>query len=227
MYKHGKPIYRFGRRPLSIIIGTILIILLGLFFGVILPSAHRNSLQNNNSPLVSQVKVSTDNTVVDEPNFSFSLPGKWTLASKDWDARYHAWMWQQSIKDAAGRWFRVYQDTIPADQAYNYLLPVTGEGSGLTPGQMSGKCSDFTTTQAVRLENGTFAAPSKWQQVSFLCDYANQASQTVGTSSTEGINIVSLTGTKGTHKYFFIYSDNNFSPDYGLMSAILSTFKSK
>jgi hypothetical protein len=38
---------------------------------------------------------------------------------------------------------------------------------------------------------------------------------------------VTLTGTSGPHKYFFIYRDNNYSPDFGVAASILGTFRAK
>ncbi|MDB5161041.1 MAG: hypothetical protein JWO96_421 [Candidatus Saccharibacteria bacterium] len=203
-------------------------LLASAYYVLIVKAGPKNSLKNNDKPLISSVKGSDVNTPVDEAAFLFVLPGKWKLSSKDWDARYHAWQWQFADSRYAGRWFRVYQDTIPEDYAVNYLLPVSGAADVVQIGQMSGNCADFTTTGQTKTNtSGTIAAPSKWQQVSFLCDYGNQNHQVVGTSSPDGINTVVLKGNNGTHKFFFLYQDNNYNPDFGVISNILSTFHAK
>jgi hypothetical protein len=226
MYKHGKPIYKFRLRPLAI---TISVLLVGLLLGYWLITRNSNTqLNNNDKPLISTVKAASQNTDINEADFSLSLPGKWVLTQKNWDARYRAWQWQlQDAKLAAGRWVRLYEDTIPADYAYNYLLPLEANGDSLIIGQISGNCADFTTTAQTH-NNGTIAAVAKWQQISFYCDYGNQVFQVVGTSSKEGINSVSLTGSSGhTHKFFFLYQDNNVTPDLNTLAGILATFRVK
>jgi len=229
MYKHGKPIYRFKSRPLAVIFALIILVLGFLYFKFV-AHGQRTEITSNNKPLISTVTAGSANTTISEKDFSLTLPGKWKLAQKDWDARYRAWQWQlQDPKVAAGRWFRIYEDTIPTDYAYNYLMPVSSNGISLNIGQVSGACTDFTTTaQTHTNSSGTIAAVSKWQQVSFYCDYGRQTLQTVGTSSTEGINTVTLEGQSRTkHKYFFLYQDNNINPDLGLPATILSTFMAK
>jgi hypothetical protein len=229
MYKHGKPIYKFDFRPLAVIIAVLLLVLVAIYFKFIAP-ASKTDITTNNKPLISTVKVGPQNTEITEKDFTMSLPGKWVLAQQNWDARYRAWQWQlKDAKIAAGRWVRVYEDTIPGDYAYNYLLPVSANGFSLTIGSISGACSDFTTTaQTHENSSGTIAAVSKWQGVSFYCDYGRQTLQTVGTSSTEAINTVTLQNASGVkHKFFFLYQDNNINPDLGLLSTILATFQVK
>lgn len=209
---------------------AIILLVVALFYWKFVASPNKTELNNNAKPLVSTVKAGAQNTDINEKDFSLSLPGKWKLTQKDWDARYHAWQWQLvDAKLAAGRWFRVYEDTIPTDYAYNYMLPVTANGGSLTIGTISGICSDFTTTAQTRTNSsGTIAAVAKWQQISFYCDYGRQSLQTVGTSSTEAINTISLTGPSGAkHKYFFLYQDNNINPDLGILANILLTFAAK
>jgi hypothetical protein len=225
MYKHGKPIEKFASQPIVIIV-LVIFLLLGAGY-IIFIRPNKNTISNNNTPLVSTVSAANQNTLINEADFTATLPGNWTLAQKDWDARYNAWQWQSQVKNAAGRWFRVYQDTIPTDYSFNYLMPVTASGESLIVGTLSTNCADFTTTAQTKNANGTIAALAKWQQTSFYCDYGNQTFQVVGTSSPEGINTVTLAGPKGKHKYFFLYQDSNFNPDYGIMSNILSTFKEK
>jgi hypothetical protein len=228
MYKHGKPIYKLSRRPL-LIISAILLLALGIAYYQFVVKNDGNTINNVDKPLISTVKAANQNTDVEEKFFRLMLPGKWKLSQKDWDTNYHAWQWQLQDNHSAGRWFRVYQDTIPTDYAYNYILPVTANGDMLVLGQMSGNCADFTTTAQTKTNtNGTIAAKSKWQQVDFFCDYGNQSHQVIGTSSPEAINSISLTGKNmGMHKFFFLMQDDNYVPDLGIAVTILSTFQAK
>lgn len=227
MYKHGRPLYKFNYRQfLALAVAVIGLIVIAYYFLIV--RGQSTEISNNNKPLLSTVKAADQNTEVNEADFTMTLPGKWKLTQKDWDARYHAWQWQlQDAKLAAGRWVRVYEDTIPGDYAYNYLLPLASTGPSLNVGQISGNCADFTTTAQVH-NNGTIAAVSKWQQVSFYCDYGNQVFQVVGTGSKEAINSISLTGPSAhPHKYFFLYQDNNVTPDLGVLGIVLASFRAK
>lgn len=232
-YKHGKPVYNLSRRPLFIITAAVVLIL-GTLLYLFVVRGGKTTLKNDNKPLISSVKASATSTNIDEPVFSFSMPGPWKLSQQDWDANYHAWQWSFQDKRYAGRWFRVYLDTIPTSQAVNYLLPVTSTGSGLQMGSLSDNCVNFTPGASPTTERPTYtpqskaSLPSKWQQVNFICDNANVSHQVIGTGTLESINSVTLTGpTKSTHKFFFLYQDNNITPDLNVFSTILETFQVK
>ncbi|HVO86159.1 MAG TPA: hypothetical protein VMT23_00300 [Candidatus Binatia bacterium] len=229
MYEHGKPIHKSNYRLLAIIIGVVLVVLFGGFYLFVIRGNHDAVTRGDKTPLVSTVKTNATNTNVQETDFELSLPGKWKLAAQNWDNRYQAWQWQFQDKRYAGRWFEVYQDTIPADYAYNYMLPVSANGDSVTIGSVSGNCANFTTTNQTKINgSGTVAAPSKWQGISFYCDYGRQSLQVVGTSGPDGINTLTLKGDKsGTHKYFFLYEDNDIDPDLGIIGEILTTFHAK
>lgn len=234
MYKHGKPVYRLTRRPLFVISAfVILAIILGYYF-IILPNT-KGGISNNDKARVTTIKSGNSNdTQVEEELFSFTLPGPWKLSAKNWDARYYSYQWVSEDKKLAGRLFRVYVDTIPKDQAVNYLLPVKITDGTMALGDISGNCVNFTQNAVpedkrpanIPLNQG--ALPSRWQLVDFLCDNANITHQVVGASSSAAINTVSLKGpTKGTHNFFFLYRDNNLNADLATMSTILASFKVK
>jgi hypothetical protein len=232
-YKHGKPVYNLSRKPLVIIIATVLLIIVGLYYFLIARTSH-NTLKNDNKPIVHTVKTSDNNTDVSEPIFSFSLPGPWELTAQNWDNRYTSWQWTSQDKKASVRWFEVYLDTIPGDMAVNYLLPVSAEGNNLQLGTVSDNCVNFTPGASPTSDRPTYtplskaSLPSKWQQVNFLCDNANVSHQVVGTGSKEGINLVTLRGPlKGAHKFFLLYNDSNFTPDFSIFFTILGTFQVK
>ncbi len=232
-YKHGKPVYNLSRRPLLVIAVIMILIIGGLYF-VFVARTDKTILKNNNKPLVSRVKASPTNTDVSQAVFSFSLPGKWKLTAQNWDNRYTSWQWSSLDARSAARKFEVYLDTIPTDRAVNYLMPVTANYSGLELGTISDNCVNFTPGASPTSDRPTFtplskaSLPSKWQQVNFLCDNANVSHQVVGIGTLSGLNSVSLTGpVKGTHKFFLLYNDSNFTPDFSIFSTILATFQVK
>lgn len=234
MYKHGRPVYKLTRRPLFVIAAILLIAAsLGYYF-IIRPNT-RNEIRNNDTARVTTLKSGSSNdTLVDDTLFSFTLPGPWNLSDQDWDARYHSYQWASEDKKLAGRSFRLYVDTIPKDQAVNYLLPVKVADNTMGLGDISENCVNFTQNaipedqRPANIPVNQAALPSRWQLVDFLCDNANITHQVVGASSSAGINTVTLTGpTKGTHKFFFLYRDNNLNADLNTMVTILSSFKVK
>jgi hypothetical protein len=234
MYKHGKPVYRLTRRPIFIISLFLLAILAAAYFFIIRPNSG-NTFNNDPNARTSSVKTTTPtDTPIDEAVFSATLPGPWKLSAQDWDARYHSYQWNSSDKKNNGRLFRVYVDTMPKDQAVNYLLPVKVQGNVMSFGTVSDNCVNFTQgavpedQRPVNIPLDKIALPSRWGLVDFLCDNGHVSGQVVGATSSESLNTISLSGpTKGSHKFFFMYQDNNISPDFGLFQQILASFKVK
>ena len=234
MYKHGKPVYRLSRRPFFVIF-LLLIVVLVIAYIIVIKPATKNTLTNNAKARVTTIKGSGPaDTKVDESLFSLSLPGAWKLSAKDWDARYHSYQWNSQDHKSAGRWFRVYVDTIPQDQAVNYLLPVTVQDGSMVMGQVSDNCVNFTKgaipedQRPVNVSITQSIIPSRWALVDFLCDNASVSHQVVGASSSAAINTVILSGpTQGQHKYYFMFDDNNISPDFGMFERILGSFTPK
>jgi hypothetical protein len=104
----------------------------------------------------------------------------------------------------------------------NRVLIIHGESDHLgTDGSVSDNCSTFT--------GGTSksSTPAKWEGVAFLCDQANQQRDVVGTSSTDGVNVVLLKspGNGAMHKYFFTYTDYSINSDYTVFYNALNSFR--
>jgi hypothetical protein len=88
---------------------------------------------------------------------------------------------------------------------------------------VSDNCVNFTDEKTANPTTG--AASSKWSGVSFLCDTANDQRVVVGTSSAaEPVNTVTVTGAKGTHRYFFVYTDHSAQPKFEIFTAALASF---
>ena len=109
-------------------------------------------------------------------------------------------------------------------------MPVEAVGSGLRHGSVSDNCAAYT-------EGGSFQAndalkakdtPAKWEEVTFLCDLPKVFDNVIGTSSKEGINIVTVVGPKaGKHSYFFVYTDHNAHPNYEIFIDVIKSFKAR
>lgn len=233
MYKQGRPIRRHNFKMLLAILIIVLAVVAGIYFLFI--------AQNNNkmvviskSSIVTTTAKSSPSITIDEPLFTLQLPGQWRETARNSQPGYQSIQWNWVAKDAPGRWVRIYIDTIPANFALNYLQPVTANNNGLDLGQMSDNCVTFTqgatpsTNRDVSVPQSQEALPARWQGVSFLCDNSHVSHQVVGTGSTDGGNAVTTSGpVHGAHKFFLVYADDSYHPDYSIFMNVLESFKAK
>ena len=218
-----------------LVITAIVLMVVGVIYFLFIKNIQNKTTISNNKATVT--KIDNDNkpsVTINEPLFTFELPGQWKETARDSDPRYHSIQWNYVSKNASGRWVRLYIDTIPASFAVNYLQPVTAFDNGLNIGQLSDNCVTFTqgatpnTSRDISVPNSQAALPARWQKVSFMCDNSHVSHQVVGTGSTEGNNVVTVTGSQnGPHKYFFVYEDDAYHPDYSIFTDALESFKAK
>jgi hypothetical protein len=166
---------------------------------------------------------------IDDQLFSFDVPRDWeatqvsglTAGSKSW----------QNTKDNKGvRVITLYMDNIPANFAVNRVVALRAESGRLfVDGSVSDNCTNFTGTSVASGPNaGNGKAPAKWQGVNFICDTGNYLRNVVGTGSIDGLNTVKLTGQNvGAHNVFITYTDNSASPNFGIFTDMLQSFKLK
>lgn len=154
--------------------------------------------------------------------FQINLPKDWKQVTTP--TANAAYSWRGATKDNSARALDIYIDNIPANFAVNRMLPLTANGAGVqATGGVSNNCSTFTLANTTNPQTGI--APSKWDGIDFLCDMANYVRDVVGTSSAEGVNVLSVTGPSGTHKYFFVYTDHSGEPSYDTFTAALQSFQ--
>lgn len=231
MYRLGRPTspkkpkstYAIELAFIAVVVGCIL---LAIYWFII--RRDDSAIANNDSPLTSRIEFSKETTKVSEPYFTMELPGKWKEIYRD-DGSI---MWRHIVKSETGRWLRLYVDTIPTDYAVTYFMPVSADGPRIKPGQISDLCVNFvpgaTKSLSPNRKINRESLPAKYQNASFNCDNAHPIWQRVGTSSSGGINTVKITGQKsGTHRYFFVYDDANFRPDYYILTNIIESFRAK
>jgi hypothetical protein len=171
------------------------------------------------SRVVGQV-LGNDNAIqlIDEDVFSFELPGDWQLIDQVDSAREKSFEWQATLKNEDNRYLKIYVDRIPDGIRVNRMLPIIKEGPRLNYGLLSENCTSFTEGN----DN------SKWQNIEFLCDTSNTIDNKIGTSSSDGINVVELEGPSGTsHRFFFLYIDRNVRPNYSILYNAITSFRVK
>jgi hypothetical protein len=173
-------------------------------------------------------KVSDSNGAItryNEGTFSLSLPASWKMIGhKSSPLSIYSW---QVVVGKISRRLDVYIDSIPLTLGVNEVLPVKSSGNGVkTSGQISDNCSTFTKLPAGT--KNTTSIKARWQGVNFFCDLGNYERNVAGTSSTEGANVVTVTGkNSGAHKIFFVYTDNSINPNYTDFYSVLQSFHLK
>jgi hypothetical protein len=158
------------------------------------------------------------------PTFSFEVPSTWKEVTQP-ATPYKIYRWQGTTVNDEQRWTDVYVDTIPGDFAVNHMTPIKAEGDKITVlNSTSDNCANFT--DAVKTTPNLATAQGKWSGVTFMCDLGNTARDVVGTATAETGNAVLLKGASGTHRYFFVYTDNSVTPDYNVFTRQLESFTS-
>jgi hypothetical protein len=227
-HKSGK---RRPRKALFILASSVLLV--GLIVGVIALDlrSHISPEVEGESRVVSQVL--SDNSqvkTIEEPLFKLELPADWKEIGRNQNNLYDSISWQAGIKGQDNRYLTIYVDRIPLDYPVNRLLPVKAQGNEISFSDLSDKCETFTaggTTNAARAAS-LQPALSKWREVDFMCNLPRFTDNEVGTGTPGAKNSVSITGpVRGTHKYFFVYTDRNFQPDYNIFYEVLRSFRAK
>lgn len=238
MYRLGRP--TSSKRPKKLYLFEIIAIVtvvagaLFAFYWFVIRQEKSAAISNNDSPLTSRIEVADSFTKINEPTFQMSLPGTWKETERSQDPTHKTIKWDYVAKGGVGRWLRIYIDTIPSDYSVVYVVPVSSDGDKITAEAASDHCSQFTAgaTKPEQTNNPPAGVTDKmatsWNGVKFFCDGAHPLYQRLGTSSKEAVNSVSVTGpSRGKHKYFFVYDDAYYNPDYTLFLTILDSFRAK
>lgn len=161
------------------------------------------------------------------PDFTIDIPASWTQVARP-TGPYQVYGWQTSEAGTNGQLIEVYEDTIPPNYGYNRALIVSGQDDHLNvEGTASDNCEKYTKKQAST--PGQISSIAKWQGVDFLCDLGNTSRDVIGTSSTDGVNIVILknTSTGAAHKFLFSYTNHGLNSDYNVFYQALRSFKTQ
>ena len=232
--------YRYGHRPgrrrrtRVLIVLSVTLLIAAAIGGVIGYDIYKNRENNTvvegtTRTVIQSLDDGMDKLSIDEPFFSMELPGDWKEVKRVNNQNENSISWQSTKKQESNRMLTLYVDTIPAKKALNRLLPVTPNGTKLTTGDISDNCALFTqggtlnATEAQRLPE----TPAKYKGVDFICNLPRVIDNEVGTGSLEGINSVTLKGSKGEHKYFFLYTERNIQPNYTIFYNAVRSFTAK
>lgn len=192
---------------------------------VVVRQLTKPNVRIKNAPAVTYVVKAPNSQTkqFNQPLFSIALPIDWQSAHA-MQTPEPTYSWRNTTGNAGVRTLEIFVDSTPATFAVNRVLPIESNGASLVlASNVSDNCTGFsngpTNTQ-------TGQAVAKWAGVNFLCDEANYQRDVVGTSSTQGVNSVTVSGPKtGKHTYFFVYTDNSAEPDYNIFIRALQSFQ--
>ena len=223
MYRLGESMARHHKRiVLLVAVAVVLIAAAALFIRYYV----RANTFIGPTPPATTTSVATEPTpkTFDEPLFTIALPIDWRLAESMSSPSMYRFV--ATAKPDNARWLDVYVDSVPANFAMNRMLPVQADGAGIAvTGTVSDNCVSFTGP-GVTVGSGT--APAKWEGITFTCDTGNYIRDVVGVGTGTADNSVVLTSAdKGTHKFYFVYTDNDASPDYTIFTSALKKFQLK
>jgi hypothetical protein len=224
MYRVGS--HQKGRRRKVMVWLAVLVVLLGAAgYGVVYARNRLKPVTNITQAHAVTTKVTsgTKTKHYDEGDFVVDLPGDWQPQPRP-AGPYKSFNWQSADRGAGGQIITIYEDAYPVNFAVNRTLIVHGEGDSIMQdGTISDNCAGYTNGKPAQANTGV---PAKWQGVAFLCDTMNQERDVLGTSSTDGPNVVILKspGTGVAHKLLFTYTDYAINPDYSVFYNMLSSF---
>lgn len=180
----------------------------------------------NAKPTVIHTTSSDQLKAYDEPHFTVKVPVAWQPVPQLSPA-YRSYTWQTSDNGTGGQQLTIYEDSIPRNYALNRVVIVHAEGRRLASDSIaSDNCLQYTITGAPHY--GEFGTLAKWQGVEFICDSQNELRDVIGTSSTDGVNVVKVTGVTGTHTYLFtLDNQDNANPDYSALYTVIQNFEAK
>jgi hypothetical protein len=210
---------------------TLLLIFVGIAGFIAWDVLRTRSEQQSGDVLVSQFEVDRPAVqTIQQDTYSFELPADW-VEVKRFNNKYDAGItWQATAAKQDNRYLTIYLNKLPTKLPVNRMLPVESIGRSLRHGPISDNCAKYTPGGKVDANAASKARPviAKWDEVEFICDLPKVFDNVVGTSSSEGINSVSITGPeKGTHKYFFLYTDHNIHPNYEIFLNVIESFRAK
>ncbi len=223
--------YQIGHRRRRswrlLIVGLLAVILVGVVAYAYLQFRTDTQVVIKNSPGSTHPLVipNAKTKHIDQGLFAFDVPADWKLIKHD-TAAYSSYSYQSTLANADNRYLDIYIDKLPRTLAVNKAVKVQSQGSTLTHGEVSENCITYTTGSP-RTAGGSqpLTVAAKWDGVDFLCDTDNTLRNVVGTSAPGTINQVILAGqTGGSHPLFFVYTDNNATPEYSIFYNILESF---
>jgi hypothetical protein len=207
------------------IIFIVLILLAAISWWVYKYAFKPHTTLKQAAPVITKIAFDETKTKhFDETNFGIDLPVDWIEQRHD-TSPYNVYTFQGGTKDTNQRLIDVYEDKIPTGLSLNRALAVESNGPKISlRGEVSDNCANYTKDP--RTTNND-SVKAKWQNFDFLCNEAATARNATGTVSAEGSNQLTLAGASGQHRYFLVYSENSYTPDYKVFYSAITSLQVK
>jgi hypothetical protein len=213
------------QRRRRLVFFCVLLLLAGMSWWVYKYAFKPNTSVKQAKAVVTKVTFDESKTKhFDEPNFGIDLPTDWIEQRHD-TTPYNVYTFQGASKTTTERRIDIYEDKIPVGLSLNRALAVESNGPKIAlRGEVSDNCANYTKDP--RTTNND-SVKAKWQNFDFLCNEANSARNITGTVSAEGNNQLTLTGATGQHRYFLVYGENSYTPDYRVFYSAVESLQVK
>ena len=222
---------RTFRKKWRVAFAVFVLLLLAIGGGIAYDIYRGQSKPQTGAANISQLTFDkTPKLKITEPTFTLQLPADWKEVNRMQTREQHNITWQATKAKEDNRFMTVYIDILPRSMAVNKLLPLETVGDKLRHGGVSDNCAAYTEGGTLDAQSAAKAkeTPAKWEEVTFICDLPRVFDNVVGTSSKEGINLITVTGKEaGKHTYFFTYTDHNVRPDYTIFTDIIESFQAR
>ncbi|MBC7582068.1 hypothetical protein H7097_04365 [Aeromicrobium sp.] len=223
--------YRLGEREnhhrkVYILLAVFVVMIAGLGFAAKQFFTADTQISNTATATITNVTYEqTKLRTIDEPSFTMTIPASWKLSSMYAEVPKPTYIFQGTVGEDKNRWISVFVDTPLPSFAVNRALRIQSNGPQISViGSVSDNCTSFTGAASTQ----TGKSPAKWETIDFICDSGNYERDVVGVVSPDGLNNVNVASTvRGSHKYFFTYTDNSDQHDYSTFTESLKSFKAK
>lgn len=233
-YRIGRHARRKSKKYVWLTILAVVLLLIGfagfMTYQIIQDSEAEISLP---APVTHEYEQpDASDVVLDQEEFTIKLPEDWRLRDHSENNLHNRYTFQATAQGKDNRTLEVYVDRVPADKAFNRLLPVIVVDNRVTViSSVSGNCTEFTGDQGEdrqRRPSGPPVMDAKWQNISFKCDMANYVRNVVGVGTAESGHLLELTGpTMGSRTFYIVYIDHNINPDYQILERALESLTVK
>lgn len=226
VYQHQLHAHKIRRRhPRRWLALFAVLLVAGLVYGF--QQLKPETVISQTKPTTKTLKTTVATERFTKGAFAIDLPKGWQFMSKQQDL-YTIYHFKSTLPGEGGnRSLEIYEDSDVAHLAVNRMVPVVATDEGglsANASEVSDNCTAYTTGATAGRQ--TVGQTAKWQGIEFVCDMANPLRNVVGTGSIDGMNTVTVkTATSRPHRYFFMYTDNNSKPDYGIFTTALNSFK--
>lgn len=223
MYQHGKKPRRKTNPKVYLQAAVLLGISLIVAAWILHKDLATSTEKKTTVPIVTEIgETKKDVITVSEPLFTLELPSDWKQERRVQSKVANYYEWRSTKPGANDRRLFLHIDTMPQSYKITKLQPLSPNGNKFILGNLSDTCVNFVSIPI----SSNAPVQARWENVTFMCDPIIN-NQTIGTGSEAGGIATSLSGSSGTHQYFFYFEDHNIRPDDTILVNVLKSFQAR